>query len=227
MKTDCKEVKNSAHCDFGRNGGLEDSTLGRAMSMPQSSWFYWTPWATPQEPQPVAADYAPASQPTPDPPLPTPMSEQQATWENWDEMDAAKKQMVIDDLKKKRDNLLEVQAGTHGKRQKAWPPEMNLRPKEKDDDKTYHWVGEETQAWVSSKEKENKGGWNGAWCGEKEAVAEERPKKVAKGDGRGSSDEPYDPNVYAYAKPNSCMLPSGMGQKAEDDWYKSSVHAVP
>merc|ERR1712194_608066 len=74
VKTPCKEAKNSAHRDFGRNGGLEDSNLGRAtkiiMSKPQNSWFHhggWTPSAASQERRPAASDSAPAYQPAPDP----------------------------------------------------------------------------------------------------------------------------------------------------------------
>ena len=92
VKINCEEAKNSAHRDFGRNGGLEDSTLGRAtkiiMSKPQNSWFYyggWTPWAAPQEQQPAASDLAPAYQPAPDPPAPMPKTEPQEKWESWDE----------------------------------------------------------------------------------------------------------------------------------------------
>ena len=93
------------------------------------------------------------------------------------------------------------------------------------------------------KAKEDKAGWSGAWCGEEAAASEERPKKVAKGDGRGvgtaaasaatlvvngrgGGDDPFDPTVFSYAKPNPCMLPSGMGQAVEEDWYRSSELAV-
>ena len=139
MKTEHKEVKNSAHRDLGRNGELEDSTLDSAMSMPRR-WF----WTTPQEPTPAA-----------DPPLPTPKSEQQAPWGNWSETDAAKKAIVEASLRIRREQLLEVQAGTAGKRQKVWPPGTTMRANDKADEKTYQWVEEETQG-SSSKAKEDK-----------------------------------------------------------------------
>ena len=117
-------------------------------------------------------------------------------------------------------------------------------------EQSYQWVDEETIESSSTakedKAKEDKAGWSGAWCRADAAAPDEemmeRPKKVSQGDGRGAGiaaasaatlvengrggSEPFDPNVFSYAKPNPCMLPSGMGQAVEEDWYRSSMDRV-
>merc|ERR1712086_212384 len=120
VKSPCKEAKNSAHRDLGRNGGLEDSNLCGAtkiiMSKPQNSWFYnggWWPsgggWGTSQEEAPATSSAAPAYQPAPDSPAPMPKTEPVTSggaahtqWEDWDEaINADKKRIVMEAIQKK------------------------------------------------------------------------------------------------------------------------------
>ena len=158
MKIEHKEVKNPAHCDLGRNGELEDLTLDSAMPIP-GRWF----WGT--SPDPVQA--------TADTPVPTPTSDQPAPWEDWSETDAAKKAMVEDDMKRRRDLFLTLQTDTVGKREKV----LQKRQKMKDDKggeevtmagQGYLWVDEETMGSSSTareeKAKEDKAVWISAWC---------------------------------------------------------------
>merc|ERR1712085_125992 len=266
VKTPCKEAKNSAHRDLGRNGGLEDSNLCGAtkiiMSKPQNSWFYnggWWPsgggWGTSQEEAPAASIAAPAYQPAPDPPAPMPKTEPVTSggaahtqWEDWDEVvNADKKKIVMEAIQKKpfwlrkkenddvresvdadkkrivmeatqktekqRDDLRELQAGPN-----RWAARNVPASKEKDEDDAYEKV----------EKKEASVGWNLAWEGANEvtssAMTEERPTKMAKGEGRGSNEDHDDP--YVYANPNKYKLPSTTTEKVEKDWWKSSVHAV-
>merc|ERR1712194_482932 len=187
------EARNSAHRDLGRNGGLEDSNLCGAtkiiMSKPQNSWYHYGGWWPSREEQPAASGAAQAYQPAPDPPAPMPTTEPPTSslaallkWEAWDEfVNADKKRIVMEELQKRekgRDDLRELQAGS-----KRWAARSKPATKEKDEDDAYEKIGKE----------EKKSGWDLAWDGEDEvtssATTEERPKKVAKGEGRGSSED--------------------------------------
>ena len=52
-----------------------------------------------------------------DTPVPTPTSDQPGPWEDWADTDAAKKAMVEEDTKRRRELLLTLQTDTAGKRE--------------------------------------------------------------------------------------------------------------
>merc|ERR1712194_927848 len=218
-------------------------------------WPSGTRWGASQEEAPAASSAAPAYQSAPESPAPMPETEPATSsgaahkqWEDWDDVvDADKKRMAIEAFKKKpfwlrhmedeavrksvdaenkrleveatqtveqqRDSLRELQAGSN-----RWAARKEPASEEKDEDDAYEKV--ET--------KEELVGWNRAWEAASGATSspmtEERPKKMAKGEGRGFNEDDDEPNVYA--NPNKHKLPSKTTVEAEQDWWKSSVHAV-
>ena len=213
-------------------------------------------WGASQEEAPAASSAAPTYQPAPESPAPMPETEPatssgaaQTQWESWDEVeDAIKKKKLIEEIRKKpywnrhkededvrqaidadkkrivmediqnrtkqRDDLRELQAGSN-----RWAARKEPASKEKDEDDAYEKV-ETREASV---------GWDRAWEAASGAtsspITEERPKKMAKGEGRGFNEEDEEVNVYA--NPNKYRLPSKTTIEVEQDWWKSSVHAVP
>merc|ERR1712194_961492 len=120
-------------------------------------------------------------------------------WEVWDDfINADKKKIVMEAIKKTekgRDDFRALQSGSN-----RWAARNGPATKEKDEDDAYEKIGK----------KEEKRGWDLAWDGEDEvpfsATTEERPLKMAKGEGRGSSEDHEDP--YVYANPNKHKFPS-------------------